>query len=205
MALADLTFKLYNDAGGVEEFSGTLPMTHETDLSDNDQDFVLYFMSLIADRQLEQTDNPGVNQITLTPTDTIDDWAATTAYVLGDTIEPTTPNTFAYVCTTAGTSGGSEPTFPVSGIGSTVVDGTAVWSLRGKRHEITEVKLALTSAGLDTATAGAALDIGTTLSSGTGNLVEVHIRITNAVTTVSNTSGSPDFSAYINSVDETSV
>ena len=203
MALADLTFKLYNDSGLTSLFTGTLNITHETDLSDNPQDFQLWFGSTETGRQLEATSNPGVDQITLTTTDGIADWQATTAYLVGDVIEPTTPNTFAYVCTTAGTSAGSEPTFPTVGIGSTVVDGTVVWSLRGKRHETTEIKLALTAAGLPGATAGAALDIGATLSSLSGNAIEVNIRVTNAVATVSNTTGVPDLTLNINEVEET--
>lgn len=203
MALADLSFKFYNDANLTSVFTGVLNITHQTDLSDNPQDFVLYFGSTESSRQLEATSNPGVDQITITPTDGIADWQATTAYSLGDTVEPTTPNTFAYVCTTAGTSGSTEPTWPTSGIGSTVTDGTAVWTLRGKRHEITEIKLASTSGGLPGATPGAALNLGTTLNSGVGNAVQVHIRVTNAVTTVSDTTGSPDIVLNINEVQET--
>lgn len=54
-------------------------------------------------------------------------WLATTAYVLGDWVEPTTPNGFVYKCTAAGTSGGSEPTWPTTE-GGTVVDGTVTWT-----------------------------------------------------------------------------
>lgn len=57
-------------------------------------------------------------------------WAATTAYSLGDFIEPTTPNTRFYKCTTAGTSAGTEPTWPTT-TGGTVTDGTAVWTDMG--------------------------------------------------------------------------
>jgi hypothetical protein len=204
MALADLTFKFYNDAAGTDAFDGTLNLVHETDLSDNPQDTTLYLLSNTADRFLNQADAPGVNQITLTPTNGIPAWIAATSYSLGDTIEPTTANSYAYVCTTAGVSDAStEPTFPTSGIGSTVVDGTAVWTLRGKRHQTTEIKLALTALGLDSATAGAALDIGVTLDSLVANKVDVYVRVENAVTTVCNTTGFPDVTIDINSVDET--
>ncbi|GAG80572.1 unnamed protein product, partial [marine sediment metagenome] len=36
-------------------------------------------------------------------------WKASTAYSLGDVVEPTTPNDYVYECTTAGTSGATEP------------------------------------------------------------------------------------------------
>lgn len=203
MALADLTFKFFTDSGLTAEFTGLYQLTHETDLSDNPQDNVLYFGSNTAGRQLQATSNPGVDDITLTPTDTLDDWAATTAYSLGDRIEPTTPNTYAYECTTAGTSDSGEPTFPTAAIGDTVADGTVVWTMQGKRHEITEIKLALTSGGLPGATPGAALVLGTTIDAGVGNAVEVNIRVTNAVTTVRSTTGMPEIDNFINAVVET--
>lgn len=197
------TFGFYTDSGLTTLFSGTFSFTHQTDLSDNPQDTVLYLGSNTASRELESTSNPGVDQITITPTDAVDDWAATTAYIVGDVVEPTTPNTYRYTCTTAGTSAGSEPTWPTGAIGDTVVDGTVVWTLTSKRHETTEIKLATTSGGLAGATAGAALSIGTTISSGVGNAQEIHIRVTNAVTTVSDTTGYPDITLNINEVQET--
>lgn len=55
----------------------------------------------------------------------------------------------------------------------------------GSGHEKTEFKLATTSAGLDTAVAGANLDLGTSLTSGASNSQPVHIRVTNTITTAS--------------------
>lgn len=203
MALADLTFKLYTDSGLTVLFSGLSQLVHETDLSDNPQDFVFYFGSNTAGRTLEASSNPGVDQITVSPTDTLDDWVTLTAYTLGQLIEPTTPNTFAYECTTAGTSAASEPTFPTGAIGDTVVDGTVVWTMVGKRHEITEITLALTSGALGTNTPGASLDLGTSITDGVGNAVEVHMRIVNAVATVRSTTGFPSIAVDINPVEET--
>ena len=56
-------------------------------------------------------------------------WAATTAYVVGDSVQPVTPNGNRYYCTVAGTSGASQPTWPT--IGNTVVDGTVTWEYGG--------------------------------------------------------------------------
>ena len=50
-------------------------------------------------------------------------WQASTAYSLGDAARPVTRNGFVYEVTTAGTSGGSEPTWPTTP-GNTVVDAT---------------------------------------------------------------------------------
>jgi len=60
-------------------------------------------------------------------------WAAATAYALGGFVRPTTvdnTNEFVYECTTAGTSGATEPTWPTTD-GATVTDGTTlVWTAR---------------------------------------------------------------------------
>lgn len=52
-------------------------------------------------------------------------WAAGKAYLVGDSVYAAGRN---YDCTTAGTSGGTAPTWPASG---TVNDGTAVWTEGG--------------------------------------------------------------------------
>lgn len=205
MALSDLSFKLYTDSGLTTEFSGTYQLTHESDLSDNPQDFTLYFGSTVANRQLNATSSPGVDDITLTPTYLLNDWAASTAYSLGDTVRPTTPDGFRYEVTTAGTSAGTEPTWPGATIGSTVSDGTVVWTLVAAERDTDEITLALSSGDLATNTAGAALDLATSIDSGTANAVTVYIRIVNAVTAISSTFGTPELGININSVTETSV
>jgi hypothetical protein len=55
-------------------------------------------------------------------------WAASTAIALNALYMPTSAkeNGYYYKCTTAGTTGATEPTWPTSG---TVTDGTAVWTL----------------------------------------------------------------------------
>jgi hypothetical protein len=57
------------------------------------------------------------------------DWAASTAYSLGNFVKPVNENGYHYECTTAGTSGAAEPAWPTSP-GQTVLDGTAVWTCR---------------------------------------------------------------------------
>jgi hypothetical protein len=56
-------------------------------------------------------------------------WAASTAYALTD--QRMNENGFYYECTTAGTSGTTEPVWPTT-IGATVTDGTAVWTCKDK-------------------------------------------------------------------------
>lgn len=57
-----------------------------------------------------------------------DAWAASTVYALDSAVRPSVDrNGFTYQCTTAGTSGVSEPVWPTTA-GQTVTDGTACWT-----------------------------------------------------------------------------
>jgi hypothetical protein len=205
MALGTTTFNLFTDVGLTIPFSGLYQLTHFSDLSDNPQDFVLYLGSNAAGTQLEAQSAPGTDPIVLTPVDTLPLWQASTAYSVGDRIQPTTPNGRRYRCTTAGTSDVSEPTFPTVGIGSSVVDGTCVWEYESAKHEITELKLATTSGGLTSATAGDPLALPNTILSGVGNAQEVHLRIENIVTNIGTNAGEPAVSVSINAIQEGDV
>mgnify|MGYP001566502770 CR=1 FL=1 len=54
-------------------------------------------------------------------------WATTTAFAVGDVVQATTYNAHAYKCTTAGTTGGTEPTWGTTN-GGTTADGTVTWT-----------------------------------------------------------------------------
>lgn len=54
-------------------------------------------------------------------------WVASTAYDSGTVIRPTVDNTFVYRSTAAGTSAGTEPTWPTTE-GGTVVDNDITWT-----------------------------------------------------------------------------
>lgn len=206
MSLEDLSFKLYTDDTLSTPFAGLYSLIHFTDLSDNPQDFVLYFGSTNAANQLDATSNPGVDDVELEIVDALAVWAAATAYAAGVIRQPTTPNGLKYKVTTAGTSHASvEPTWPTVSIGSTVSDGTVVWTLVGAKHEIEEITLGLTSGDLDTNTPGDPLPIAPTIEGGVANAVEIHIRVENAVTTVQNNVGYPDVGIDINEVIETEI
>jgi len=56
------------------------------------------------------------------------EWQSGHAYVVGDTVRPTTPNRHQYRVITAGTSGSSEPSWPTAG---TVTNGTVVFAENG--------------------------------------------------------------------------
>jgi len=81
-------------------------------------------------------------------------WAGSTAYAQGVARTPTTPNGFKYVCTTAGTTSASEPTWPTT-LGATVSDGSAVWSCAGANGAATFVFFVTGSDPLATSTTAA--------------------------------------------------
>jgi len=60
-------------------------------------------------------------------------WVASTAYQLGDIVRPTTSNGRIYLCVTAGTSGGVEPTW-TTGRGDRITDNTVVWQEVGRGY-----------------------------------------------------------------------
>lgn len=205
MAFTGMSFNLFDDSGLTTAFSGTLLILNETDLSDNPQDFVKYLGSNTSTNQLQATSDPGVDNITLTPTDTMPEWTLSTAYVIGDRVQAVGGDGFIYKCTTAGTSNTTQPSWPVGALGSTVVDNTVVWTKLSIKHEITEIKLALSSGALGSAVAGDPLDVDTTVLGGVGNAIPIYIRVTNAVTNAANNTGYPEIELYINEVIETAI
>lgn len=58
-------------------------------------------------------------------------WQASTAYSLEDYRVPTEDNGYCYECTTEGTSGLNEPSWP-NVVNKTVQDGTVIWTCREK-------------------------------------------------------------------------
>ena len=93
-------------------------------------------ISILADRYYQLgalTANPSgvrsVSAVTIT-TAAVSAAATSTAYAVGAQVKQASSPTHIYQCTTAGTSGGSAPTWPTT-IGATVTDGTAVWTCIG--------------------------------------------------------------------------
>ena len=79
-------------------------------------------------RMVPRIEEDGKLHIDILVSGDADTWRASTAYIVGDTVIPTTPNNNVYKCTTAGTSDSSEPTFPTTE-DQTVNDNTVVWTL----------------------------------------------------------------------------
>ena len=157
-------------------------------------DLVMYFGSPNKAYTLRTAKNSGIDNITLTVADALPDRADNTAYAVGAIVEPAGGNGYLYQCTTAGTTA-AAPRF-LTTVGATIADGTAVWTCLGKRHAPSEIKLALSKAGLDSATAGGALSLGAELKGGAA--VVIYVRITSAVNDLYNAGQTPQLAISIN-------
>jgi len=175
------TFQFFSDSALTTPYTG-ITARQLFDGSGAADDFQAWFGSAetVDTRKVQATSDPGVDQITVGPayTGARAEWQASTAYVLTDEVRTTTHNGYYYECTTAGTTGGTEPTWPTT-IGATVSDGTVVWTNAGVQREVEELKVATTQGGLDGATAASTINIGTSVNSGSANAVEVWIRLSN--------------------------
>lgn len=158
-------------------------------------DLVMYFGSPNPAHTLRTAKNSGIDNITLTVADALPDRADNTAYAQGAIVEPAGGNGYLYQCSKAGSSAASAPRF-VTTIGATIADGTAVWTCLGKRHNPSEIKLALSQAGLDSASAGGALSLGAELKGGAA--VAIYVRITSAVNDLYNAGQTPQLAISIN-------
>lgn len=58
-------------------------------------------------------------------------WQASTAYLVGQLVQPTVGNGFVYLVSVAGTSGAGEPSWPTT-VGQCVTDGTVEWVCAGR-------------------------------------------------------------------------
>lgn len=107
--------------------------------------------------------------------------ATSTAYTAGQIVRPSSGNGFLYRCVTAGTSGGSAPSWPTT-VGLDVTDGSAVWVNAGE--SITVYSTA--SASWSTATISAQYGVLYDANSGTAS-TEPLIALINFGTTISST------------------
>lgn len=179
------SFKFYADAALTTAVSART-IAHFVNGATDPQDFVFYYGSTETGTKVGAESSPGVDQISVSIANATPVWTAATAKVVNNTVRTTAKNGYRYKVqsiTSGGLTGASEPTWPTL-IGATVIDNQVTWINDGKIHESTEIKLALSNAGLASATAGAALAIGTVINSGSANAVAVHMRIDDATAIV---------------------
>lgn len=199
-----ITFKLYDDAALTTEADLTVVVEAKSDLSDGAHDFHFYFGSTDVNQKLQAVSNPGVDNVVLTPTYILPFWMASHVYALGDSVVPDPTNGYRYQVTTAGTSAASQPTWGVI-LNGTTNDGTVVWQLVAEDSPTSEIKLATTQAGLTGATGGTALSLGATVLSGIPNAISFWMRVTNTITQVSESVGTPELGVNINAVYQSST
>lgn len=158
-------FKLWDDASMTDEhLSASEKLQFNTDGTDT-----IWFGATVSGWECDATD---AGDIDITPTNSVAAWVASTAYALNDEVRTTAKLGYYFKCTTAGTSGGTEPSWATAATkDDTIVDGTVTWTNIGKIHETTEIKLALTEAGLTTATAGDPVSITAPMTSGTAQAI----------------------------------
>ncbi|MCU7845287.1 MAG: hypothetical protein KZQ93_15770 [Candidatus Thiodiazotropha sp. (ex Monitilora ramsayi)] len=145
----------------------------------NPADRVAYFGLANAAKKVEALSNPGVDQIQINIVSNVVGWSAGATIALSDIVQPSTPNGYKYQAQGAGTTHATvEPTWPTV-IGETVDDNGITWECIDEIHAASEFRLATSQAGLDAATPGAAINVGTTINGGTG--VSVWMRIDQGV------------------------
>lgn len=129
----------------------------------------VWFGSPITDSRIESASQPGVGQVVARLVSSVGEWEASAAYQAGARIAA---GGMVYVATASGTSGASSPSWPTS-VGDMVSDGTVTWTCVAVQDTPDEYRLALTEAGLSTATPGASLDLGTSIYG--GSAVEIWV------------------------------
>lgn len=197
-------FDFYDDAALTILSSDVYSYQAKSDLSDGFHDVVKYFGCPLLNKKLQAQSNPGVDNIILTPTYILPSWQQSHAYTVGQSVIPISPNGYRYEVVTAGSSGSTQPVWGTV-LNGTTNDGTVVWRLVAEDSPISEIKLATTQSGLNAATPGNPLVIGTEIMSGPANAVSVWIRNTNSITVVSETLGTPELGVNINAVTQSAI
>ncbi len=171
------TFKWHSDAALTTPITGSIVSDHLVDGSDGADDFVQYLGSAASGKKLEAQSNPGVDQIALSIAHTVAARQNSHAYALNDRMRPVPENGYKYKCTVAGTSAASQPGGIPTTIGATFADGGVTWQCETETNQVADVKLATTQVGLDSATWGAGLNLGTVINSGAANAKTVWMRV----------------------------
>jgi type IV pilus assembly protein PilY1 len=118
-------------------------------------------------------------------------WTAHTAYSAGDVVVPTTGGAMTYDCVTAGTSGGSQPSWPDGSTSTTVTDGTVVWKMRSILTIVQDTVKQVLSVMRDSVNAGLIV-FGNNNSGG---------KIIKPVLDISSTTGSTNYTNLFSSIN----
>lgn len=165
-------------------------VNHLIDGSTDPVDLIFYLGSDDATKKFENSTDPGINDLSISIRNATELWEASTAKVVNDTVRTTAKNGYKYKVqsiTGPGLTSASEPAWPTA-VGDIIVDNEVTWVNDDKLHESTEIKLALTLIGLDSAVAGDPLTLPSTINGGSSNAVVVYVRIDDATAIISNES-----------------
>lgn len=180
------SLRFFTDTGLTTEISEQ-SINHLVDGSSDPQDFTFYLGSNLSSI-FQNLNDPGIDNLICQINNVTTLWQASSNYTSGETVRTTSKNGYKYKVqsiTSGGLSGASEPVWPTT-ISSTVVDNQVTWVCESKLHESTEIKLALSLIGLDSAIAGASLILGTQIDGGVGNALPIFMRIDDATSILSN-------------------
>lgn len=162
-----MSFAIYSDAGLTVEVN-SLKLLHKTDGSLDPAKRQLWIGSTNSGEKLQAASNPGVDPLTLSITQLHPARANSEAILTGDKRRISPSNNTIFQANNNGTTAASPPTWNTT-IGGTTVDGSVTWTAVAKEDTPDEIKLALTEAGLVSASPGAGLSLGTTILGGVGN------------------------------------
>lgn len=177
-----LTF--YQDAGLTTPLSSK-SINHLVDGSGDPQTFTFYLGSTVSANKFQNNANPGVAALSAAIVNATPAWSASTSKSPADKVRTTAKNGYRYLNTNTGSgiTGAAEPIWPTT-VGATVADNTITWQNDGKIHESNEIRLALSEAGLVSATPGAALALPVTILGGVANAIPVWMRIDDATAVI---------------------
>ena len=142
---------------------------------------MLYFGSPDSNIALQTVNNQGVDNVALSPVQSLRQPERDTAVNIGQCF---IVNNIVFQCVEAGTTASNAVSYP-SYVGAVATDGTATLNAIYTAHRPNEIKLALSESGLETATAGGALQLGNTIQGGAS--IAIYYSITNGVEQVSDT------------------
>ena len=171
-----MSFAIYLDAGLTTVATG-VTFSHKTDGSLDPAKRQLWIGSADADIMLQAASDPGVDPLTLSITQLHPARANSATVVAGDRRRIGTSNNTIFEAGNNGTTASSPPTWNTT-LGDTTTDGGVTWTAVAREDTPDELKLALTEAGLASATAGASLDLGDTILGGVGNAVSFWVQQT---------------------------
>ncbi|WP_100114361.1 hypothetical protein [Snodgrassella alvi] len=184
-----MPFMLYTDAQMTMEANSPYQLDFN---GAGKNEFKLFFGSPYSNEVLKPKSDP---QIMLVPASRLKKWEPNRVYSFGNIIEPIVSNGCMYQCLDNAQTGSSEPAWRAER-GSKCSSGSTTFINLGAKFQPADVQLALTYAGLDTANAGAALELGTQLQG--GKAIPVYIRVTNTSNSVRSDRSDPCISIRLN-------